>query len=502
MQVDLSYDRSAALAEGLLSGGISGGEEYRIRGYFAKLFAAWEVMLLVLFVWVTVYVDDVSAIPEAPASAASVALKYYAFQQLHVMIFVGFGFLMTFLRKHAYSAVGFTFLVTAFTIQWYILCNGCWRNVFGEKVLIELSLDSFIFGDFAAATVLITYGVLLGKVSAGQLLFISILETVAYSFNEIIAQKVLFVTDLGGTLLIHMFGAFFGMSCALFFQPRKPVSNDDNKSVYHSDTFAMIGTIFLWLFWPSFNALLATTDTALFQRIVINTVLSLTGSCVGAFLFSYYYRGMTRFDMLDVQNATLAGGVSIGSLAGLISFDHGAGLVMAIGFVSGIISVWSYVTFQPFLQRTLGLYDTRGVNNLHGIPSLLGAAGVGVATFYCNDNLGPSQLELVYWKVFTGEVTPKEQALQQFLFIAVTLGISIASGAITGLIVRQCEFLDPTPLAAQFNDEAFWNVPFEETPDYFSPKLEAPGAPTLDSLEQRILVIEKLVQYKGSSRRV
>lgn len=46
------------------------------------------------------------------------------FQDVHVMVFIGFGFLMTFLRRYGYSAVGFNFLIAAVAIQWAILCQG------------------------------------------------------------------------------------------------------------------------------------------------------------------------------------------------------------------------------------------------------------------------------------------------------------------------------------------------------------------------------------------
>lgn len=41
------------------------------------------------------------------------AHRYPMFQDVHVMIFVGFGFLMTFLRKYGYSAVGYNMLISA-----------------------------------------------------------------------------------------------------------------------------------------------------------------------------------------------------------------------------------------------------------------------------------------------------------------------------------------------------------------------------------------------------
>lgn len=43
------------------------------------------------------------------------------------MIFVGFGFLMTFLKKYGYSASGFNLFVGALLIQWAIIARGCFE---------------------------------------------------------------------------------------------------------------------------------------------------------------------------------------------------------------------------------------------------------------------------------------------------------------------------------------------------------------------------------------
>ena len=66
----------------------------------------------------------------------------------------------------------------------------------------------------------------------------------------------------------------------------------------------MIGTVILWLYWPSFNA--GQTEGAQQARIVINTYLSIAASCATAFLCSKAIHRGTRFDMEHAQNATLA----------------------------------------------------------------------------------------------------------------------------------------------------------------------------------------------------
>lgn len=40
------------------------------------------------------------------------------------MIFIGFGFLMTFLRRYGYGSIGFNMLMAAFAIQWSTITSG------------------------------------------------------------------------------------------------------------------------------------------------------------------------------------------------------------------------------------------------------------------------------------------------------------------------------------------------------------------------------------------
>lgn len=57
------------------------------------------------------------------------------FQDVHVMVFVGFGFLMTFLQRYGFSAVGFNFLLAAFGIQWALLMQG-WFHFLEDRYIV------------------------------------------------------------------------------------------------------------------------------------------------------------------------------------------------------------------------------------------------------------------------------------------------------------------------------------------------------------------------------
>ena len=182
---------------------------------------------------------------------------YGVYMDVHVMIFIGFGFLMTFLRKYGYSSVGLTFLLGAICIQWYILVGSFFEMIIYLKHFeyIPINIPLLIRSDFAAGAVLITFGAILGKTSPLQMIFIALLELVFYSINEAISLE-LGIADIGGSMVIHMFGAYFGLAASIFLTPSKAKGNKDNSAVYHSDMFSMIGTIFLWMFWPSFNGAL------------------------------------------------------------------------------------------------------------------------------------------------------------------------------------------------------------------------------------------------------
>ena len=80
-------------------------------------------------------------------------------------------------------------------------------------------------------------------------------EVFFYCLNEAILSEIFMVADIGGSMVIHTFGAFFGLSVALFYSCDAAIADKMKMGVgnYLSDLVSMIGTLFLFCYWPSFN---------------------------------------------------------------------------------------------------------------------------------------------------------------------------------------------------------------------------------------------------------
>jgi len=130
-----------------------------------------------------------------------------------VMIFFGFGFLSAWLKKYAYSSIGYSFMIAAFAFQYTFFFNGLWHDIYYDSWgnNVSLSLIAFVEAAYGAATVLVTFGAVLGKVSPFELLILAIFEGLFYCLNYYINIRVLEASDPGGGMTIHLFGAFYSI---------------------------------------------------------------------------------------------------------------------------------------------------------------------------------------------------------------------------------------------------------------------------------------------------
>ena len=278
--------------------------------------------------------------------------KYMIFRDIMVMLLLGFGYLMTFLEKYGLGAVGLTMLVTAVNMEVDILAEGLIGNT------LTITMDTFINAEFSAAALLISFGALIGRATPLQMVGIGIAEGIFYTLNKIlIVFGLLNAVDVGGTITIHMFGAYFGLAASKALGPQEKESAENNSTSRVSDVFSLVGTTLLWVYWPSFVGATETDDHGTEMLCLMNTILSLLGSTCGAF---YMSQAMNegKFDAVHIQNSTLAGGVAVGATAGLALTP---GLFFLLGVAAGVISVLGYDYFTPYAEEKLGTFDTCGV---------------------------------------------------------------------------------------------------------------------------------------------
>jgi ammonium transporter Rh len=411
------------------------------KGFFADqqftlLVTLFHVIFIALFGFFGKYTADALPSDGLPPTTEYLNSKYPLFQDVHVMIFVGFGFLMTFLRRYGFSAVSVNLLLAAFTIEWGILVRGFTSHEFSEFGYFSISLESLLTADFAAAVVLITMGALLGKLSPTQYLLVAFLETPAALITEHFIVHNLEVNDVGGSIIVHAFGAYFGLACSRVLYRNYWQNEENANSIYHSDIFSMIGALFLWIYWPSFNAAVASPEDAR-HRALINTYLSLIACTITTFLVSQLVNKHRHFDMVHIANSTLAGGVAIGTTANVILSPMHA---LILGTIAGVLSVVGYQFITPFLSSKLRIQDTCGVNNLHGMPGILAGLASVAFCFIIDPSEYRHSASTIYPAIQTLDNpngrTSAQQALYQLAGLGVALLVSIVTGAITGAILR------------------------------------------------------------------
>uniref|UniRef100_A0A8C9TVP5 Rh family B glycoprotein n=1 Tax=Scleropages formosus TaxID=113540 RepID=A0A8C9TVP5_SCLFO len=376
--------------------------------------------------------------------------RYPSFQDVHVMIFIGFGFLMTFLQRYGFSSVGFNFLIAAFSLQWATLMQGFFHGMHNGKIEIGVERSGvhslFVTGSIFTVRFTLTLGRLMLTLPSDK----TVKPSVVPSLHQ--------AKDAGGSMTIHIFGAYFGLGVTrVLYRPNLDKSQHKNCSVYHSDLFAMIGTIYLWMFWPSFNsAITAEGDDQ--HRTAMNTYYSLAACTLATFAISAVVNHEGKLDMVHIQNAALAGGVAMGTAGEMMLTPVGS---MVVGFLAGIISTLGFKYLTPILEEKFHVQDTCGVHNLHGMPGVLGATVGTITASLASAEVYGEGMKDVFPDIYEGKTTPFKQAMWQGLSMGVTMGIASIGGILTGLLLKVPIYATP-PDTMCFEDNIYWEVPGEE----------------------------------------
>ncbi|KAK3750085.1 hypothetical protein QZH41_017119, partial [Actinostola sp. cb2023] len=457
----------------------------------------FQCVLIVLFGVLVDYGKDVlppangEPIKYDPLSPNNLQIFHGAFQDIHILVFVGIGFLISFMKKYGYSGVGNNFFAGALICEWSVIMFGVFNDIIiGGKKTISIDIKTtqrlfthlhvlffprLIYSDFAAATVLISYCCVLGKISRLQLLVMGIFETFLYYLNDYICYHHLKIADAGGSIVLHIFACYFGLGVAwMIYKEYNDESGKDGPS-YQSDMFAMVGTLILWVFWPTFNGILVAPDYIGQHRALVNTYFSLTGACVMTFVVSPLIHKDYKLSMAHVQNSTLAGGVVMGAICNLLIQPY---VALLLGSIAGVVCTLGCYYLTPFLHKSLKLHDVCGVHNLHGIPGIIAGVAGAVAVVIADAKTYGYEGLFTAWGSLAPEInsteyfilqskgykfnpgiarTVKSQAAYQVAAIFITIGISLVGGLITGWIMN-LRICDPITERQLFDDEDFWEV--------------------------------------------
>ncbi|XP_074916966.1 RH-like protein isoform X2 [Chelonoidis abingdonii] len=247
---------------------------------------------------------------------------YPAFQDVNVVVILGFGFLLAFLKRYGFSSTGFYLLIAALGVQWAVLVEGFLFSSSAGK--IKISLHSILKGSISVTAVLISAGALLGKANPIQLIWMAMVEVAAFSTSRWINVKFLKVEEHTSLMHVHIFGTYFGLAVSWWlYHSSLSERVEKERSNLISDLFSMLGALFVWMFWPSFNSVLIV-DLMERRNAICNTYYAIAVSAVAAFALSSLSRRNGKIRM-------------------------------------------------TYLNLVLKIHDTCGVHYMFGLPGLLGA---------------------------------------------------------------------------------------------------------------------------------
>lgn len=307
--------------------------------------------------------------PDAPGSTADQSFlddelnKYNKNLDVWFMLMM-VAFLMLFIRKFEWGVALGTLLVTAGSFITYMAINEFYYGASWNQ-------DLMLMGVICAITVVIAIGVFLGTIKMWQYLLAGVLFAPVFVALEYFLFTVMDATDPGGSMLVHMCAAYFGLGVALAVREKRAF-DEPMYTTTHSVSFVWLASMLLWMLWPSFVTALLPSDQVTWG--MITCYMAGLGSIITTYLICQIVQ--KKVNPLIYTYAMLAGPVAIGSP--LLSVNQWGALV--VGLVAGAISALSFIYLQPRLCKFLGVLDVMGVHNLHGVAGWIGALSIVVIT--------------------------------------------------------------------------------------------------------------------------
>ncbi|NXR91237.1 RHL protein, partial [Hypocryptadius cinnamomeus] len=364
--------------------------------------------------------------------------SYPEFQDVTHMVIFGFGFFLMVLRRYGFSSTGFNFLLFVLGVQCSVLAEDLLVFLTGEQNQVDM--ESLVKAVVSMTAVVISTGAVLGKANPVQLIVMTLVELIFFYMSRWINGIFLEVPEHLAVMHVHLFGAYFGLALTSRF-PEPPPGLDKNRSTPKSELFSVLGTVFVWVFWPSFNSILAESKKV---EAVLNTYLALAVSAVAAFMLSALTSKDGKFRMAHIRSAVLAGGVAVTYTA---HCKH-PWIAMILGLLGSVITILGSHCLQRCLNPALKLQDTSGVHFTFGLPAVLGAVAAVV--------LGVVERGIeTRWNELS---SLGYAAFYDIGAFCQTISTALITGLITGLILN-IKLLKAVHVSKYFDDQLYWEFP-------------------------------------------
>jgi len=407
---------------------------------------------------------------------------------MNMYTYLGMCLTMTYLRKYAYTSLGMSFLMGCLAQEWcclllqwiplehcaYLKINfadvGCpygnnpaltqFDNFQRHQSCtcdsieqgVQLRVADFIKGQYGVVAVMVSYGALLGKVNPLQMMIIVVMNVTAYCGNKFLCVDYRGGVDNTGSLYTtHIFGAAFGLGCSTIVSGKRPSENPDNAPRYQSNNYAILGSLFMFVTYPSFNSYWA--PAALRVYVATNTFAALMAGGMFSFIWAnfFYPEGPT---VMHLQDGVLAAGVAASTPACMFIEPV---FMMMVGAGGALIATLSFRYLQPKINDQ----DTQGITSLHLLPGLFGAVVMELVTIIGIDNNWVTLSN----SLLLGSVMPHygerwSSATTQALITGFSLFVGGVAGAVTGIIAKMTGRI---ALGGSYSDHVFWIVPDDFT---------------------------------------
>ena len=324
-------------------------------------------------------------------------------------------FLMIFIKKYEWGVALAVLLSAAASFVVYLgIMDFYFEAPWNQVLLIKAVV--------CAITLVIAIGVFLGTVKMWQYLLVGVGFAIFYAFLEWLIVGVPAVgidpgfmigesaaVDSGGSILVHMCAAYFGIGCALGIREKRAF-DEPMYTTTHSVTFVWLASMLLWMLWPSFVCSQLPLEQVTWGTITC--YMAGIGSVITAYLVCMYCQG--KVNPLTYTYAMLCGPVAIGAPLLLVG-PWGA---LLIGIIAGAVSALCFIYLQPVFCKKLGILDVMGVHNLHGVGGWMGAIFATIII------------------LAGGGTGGTDAAIATIAMAVITCVLAIVAGAIMGVIMK------------------------------------------------------------------